>query len=80
MLVTPKRLVKNLKGKPVIIKTNDLLNRMVVNRALNITDDKKEEVVSILELLNSKDLNKDDVHNIRCYIMGVIHAKRKLKK
>lgn len=59
----------------IIINTKDISKKMIINRALNITDDRIEEVIGILEILNSQDLNKDDVHNIRYYIMGILRGK-----
>lgn len=61
----------------IIINTKDILKKMIVNRALNITDDKIKEVISILELLNDPNLTKKDIKGINQYIMGYSFAKQK---
>lgn len=60
-----------------IINTNDILKKMIIDRALNVSDDRVEEVTSILELLNNPNLTKKDIKGIRAYIIGYSFAKQK---
>lgn len=61
----------------ILINTKDISKKMIVNRALNITDDKIKEVISILELLNNPNLTKKDIKGIKQYIIGYSFAKQK---
>lgn len=58
------------------INTNDLLKKMIINRALNISEDRIEEVIYILELLNLQELTNEDIKRIKSYICGYLKGKK----
>lgn len=58
------------------INTNDLLKKKAINRALNISEDRIEEVIYILELLNLQELTNEDIKGIKYYIYGYLKGKK----
>lgn len=62
----------------ILIKTNDPLRKKSINRVLKISDDKLEEVINIIDLLNDPELNNNDIKEIKWYVYG--YMKGKLKK
>lgn len=61
----------------ILINTNDISKKMIINRALNISNDRIEEVIGILEMLNNPNLTKDDIKGIAYYITGYSFTKQK---
>lgn len=61
----------------ILIQTNNSLRKKSINRVLKISDDKLEDVINILELLNIESLSKKDIKAIRWYIRGYSSVKQK---
>lgn len=59
----------------IITNAKDFLRKMIINRALNISDDRIEEVTIILELLNNPKLTKKDIRLMRFYVYGYLKGK-----
>lgn len=47
-----------------------------INRALNISEDRIEEVIYILELLNLQELTNEDIKRIKSCICGYLKGKK----
>ena len=54
----------------ISIQTNNSLRKKSINRVLKISDDKLEEVVNIIELLNCSEFSNDDIKGIKWYLRG----------
>lgn len=62
----------------ILINTTNPLKKKAINRVLRVSDDKLEEVINIIDLLNDPELNNDDIKEIKWYVYG--YMKGKLKK
>lgn len=60
----------------ILIKTNDPLRKKSINRVLKISEDRIEEVIYILELLNLQELTNEDIKGIKHYIYGYLKGKK----
>lgn len=60
----------------ILIKTNDPLRKKSINRVLKISEDRIEEVIYILELLNLQELTNEDIKGIKYYIYGYLKGKK----
>lgn len=63
----------------ILINTTNPLKKKAINRVLRVSDDKLEEVVNIIELLNCSELTNEDIHLIKYYILGRVGEKQKNK-
>lgn len=63
----------------ILINTTNPLKEKAVNRVLNISDDKLEEVINILELLNFPEITNKDIYLMKFYILGRAREKQKNK-
>lgn len=63
----------------ILINTTNPLKKKAVNRVLNISDDKLEEVINILELLNFPEITNEDIYLMKFYILGRSGEKQKNK-
>lgn len=61
----------------ILINTTNPLKKKAINRALRVSDDKLEEVINIIDLLNDPELNNDDIKKIKWYVYGYWKGKRK---
>lgn len=61
----------------ILINTTNPLKKKAINRALNISEDRIEEVIYILELLNLQELTNEDIKRIKGYICGYLIGKEK---
>lgn len=61
----------------ILINTTNPLKKKAINRALNISEDRIEEVIYILELLNLQELTNEDIKGIKSYICGYLIGKEK---
>lgn len=61
----------------ILINTTNPLKKKAINRALNISEDRIEEVIYILELLNLQELTNEDIKRIKSYICGYLIGKEK---
>lgn len=60
----------------IVINTTNPLKKKAINRALNISEDRIEEVIYILELLNLQELTNEDIKRIKYYIYGYLKGKK----
>lgn len=60
----------------ILINTTNPLKKKAINRALNISEDRIEEVIYILELLNLQELTNEDIKGIKYYIYGYLKVKK----
>lgn len=65
------------RRKKELINTTNPLKKKAINRALNISEDRIEEVIYILELLNLQELTNEDIKGIKHYIFGYLIGKEK---
>lgn len=61
----------------ILINTTNTLKKKAINRVLRVSDDKLEEVIKIIDLLNDPELNNDDIKGIKWYVYGYWKGKRK---
>ena len=61
----------------ILINATNPLKKKAINRALNISEDRIEEVIYILELLNLQELTNEDIKRIKGYICGYLIGKEK---
>lgn len=61
----------------ILINTTNPLKKKAINRVLRVSDDKLEEVINIIELLNDPELNNDDINQIKWYVRGYLIGKVK---
>lgn len=54
-----------------------LIKKKAINRVLKISEDRIEEVIYILELLNLQELTNEDIKGIKHYIYGYLIGKEK---
>lgn len=74
--------IKTNKDKKEIYKLiNELedesnhFKEKAINRVLRISDDKFEELMDVIELLNNPQLTNKEVRGIKYYIMGYLNQK-----
>ena len=60
----------------ILIQTNNSLRKKSINRVLKISDDKLEEVINILEILNCSEFTNEDIKGIKYYLAGRLQAKQ----
>lgn len=59
----------------ILINTTNPLKKKAINRVLRVSDDKLEEVVNIIELLNCSEITNEDIHLTKYYILGRVKGK-----
>ncbi len=66
----------------IVINTTNPLKKKAINRVLRVSDDKLEEVINIIELLNNPQLTNNDVRKIRYFVGGYLSQiyKQNIKK
>ena len=63
----------------ILINTTNPLKKKAVNRVLNISDGKLEEVINIIELLNDPQLTNKDIKKIKYFVGGVFKSDIQVK-
>lgn len=63
----------------ILINTTNPLKKKAINRVLRISDDKCQELIDVIELLNNPQLTNKEVRGIKYYIMGYLNQKYKEK-
>lgn len=61
----------------ILINTTNPLKKKAINRVLRVSDDKLEEVINIIELLNCSGFTNDDIKGIKWYLYGRLKGKLK---
>lgn len=61
----------------ILINTTNPLKKKAINRVLRVSDDKLEEVINIIELLNCSEFTNDDIKGIKWYLYGLLKGKLK---
>lgn len=64
----------------LFINTTNPLKKKAINRVLNINDDKLEEIINIIDMLNDPDMRTDDIRKIKFYILGYMSKKNNPKE
>lgn len=62
-----------------IEKESNYFKEKAINRVLRISDDKGQELMDVIELLNNPQLTNKEVRGIKYYIMGYLNQKYKEK-
>lgn len=52
----------------LFINTTNPLKKKAINRVLNINDDKLEEVINIIDMLNAPELKVEDIRKIKFFV------------
>jgi hypothetical protein len=63
----------------LFINTTNPLKKKAINRVLNINDDKLEEVINIIDMLNAPELKVEDIRKIKFFVWG-IQAKKQTQE
>lgn len=63
----------------LFINTTNPLKKKAINRVLNINDDKLEEVINIIDMLNDPEIKADDIRKIK-FLVGVYMSKKTNQK
>lgn len=59
----------------LFINTTNPLKKKAINRVLNMNDDKLEEVLNIIDILNAPEIKADDIRKIKFLVGGHIIQK-----
>lgn len=60
----------------LFINTTNPLKKKAINRVLNINDDKLEEVINIIDMLNAPELKVEDIRKIKFFVWGYTSKKQ----
>lgn len=63
----------------ILINKTNPLKKKAIDRVLNISDDKLEEVINIIELLKDPQLTNKDIRKIKYFVGGYLKQKQKSK-
>lgn len=64
----------------LFINTTNPLKKKAINRVLNINDDKLEEVINIIDMLNAPELKVEDIRKIKFFCVGYTSKKTNPRK
>ena len=64
----------------LFINTTNPLKKKAINRVLNINDDKLEEIINIIDMLNAPELKVEDIRKIKFFVWGYTIKKTTPKK
>ena len=64
----------------LFINTTNPLKKRAINRVLNINDDKLEEIINIIDMLNADEIKAKDIKDIKFYLFGYLEEKFFKKK
>lgn len=59
----------------LFINTTNPLKKRAINRVLNINDDKLEEIINIIDMLNADEIKAKDIKDIKFYLFGYLEEK-----
>lgn len=59
----------------LFINTTNPLKKKAINRVLNMNDDKLEEVLNIIDILNAPEIKADDIRKIKFLVGGYVIQK-----
>ena len=68
--------IENITREDMGIATNPLKEK-AINRVLQISDDKLEEVLNIINLLDCPGFTNDDIKGIKWFLLGRLQGKLK---
>lgn len=75
-----ERARRNRGGSNMLfINTTNPLKKKAINRVLNMNDDKLEEVLNIIDILNAPEIKADDIRKIKFLVGGVCNSKKYIK-
>lgn len=60
----------------LFINTTNPLKKKAINRVLNMNDDKLEEVLNIIDMLNAPEIKADDIRKVKFFFAGVYNQKK----
>lgn len=55
----------------LFINTKNPLKKKAINRVLNMNDDKLEEVINIIDMLNDSEIKADDIRKVKFFVGGI---------
>lgn len=55
----------------LFINTTNPLKKKAINRVLNINDDKLEEIINIIDMLNAPEIKADDIRKVKFFCRGI---------
>lgn len=64
----------------LFINTKNPLKKKAINRVLNMNDDKLEEIINIIDILNAPEIKSDDIRKIKFFWGGYTSQKNKSKE
>lgn len=64
----------------LFINTTNPLKKKAINRVLNINDDKLEEIINIIDMLNAPEIKADDIRKVKFFCRGIQSKKTTPKK
>lgn len=64
----------------LFINTTNPLKKKAINRVLNINDDKLEEVINIIDMLNAPELKVEDIRKIKFFVWRVYKQKKQTQE
>lgn len=63
----------------LFINTTNPLKKKAINRVLNMNDDKLEEIINIIDILNAPEIKADDIRKIKFLVGGICNSKKYIK-
>lgn len=60
----------------LFINTTNPLKKKAINRVLNINDDKLEEIINIIDMLNAPEIKADDIRKVKFFCRGIQSKKQ----
>lgn len=64
----------------LFINTTNPLKKKAINRVLNMNDDKLEEVINIIDMLNDPGIKADDIRKVKFFCRGIQSKKNNPKE
>lgn len=64
----------------LFINTTNPLKKKAINRVLNINDDKLEEIINIIDMLNAPEIKADDIRKVKFFCRGIQSKKNNPKE
>lgn len=66
----------------LIEKTTNSLKEKAINIVSNMSNEKIEEFIEIIEIVNDNEIEEKDIRNIKFYVYGYLNGilKKKVKK
>lgn len=63
-----------------LVKTNNRLKEKAINIVSNMSNDKIEEFIDIIEIVSANEIEEKDIRNIKSYVLWYPSEKLKKKK